>query len=242
MDVINYANKNQVTLYIIGVGNAEDYILREMANETRGKYWYIDDLYDLEDIFNTIYSEQKQMYVLEYESDEVLDAYESREIHVSVIGKGYKGECETAFTPVKVIKEETHTSRYELFVEDVSWEEANQKCQEKGGHLVTITSESEMNEIIQLVENSSAKYLWLGGYTSFNDNGDVFAHWVTGEEFTYDKWSKGEPSRTDKDGTDEKYLMLWYLDKEWSWNDQRNDPLSAFKWFEGKIGYVCEYE
>lgn len=244
-DIINYANEQQVTLYIIGVGSVEEYTLRAMADETKGRYWYIDDLYDLEDIFNTIYAEQKQMYVLEYESDPKADEYDPRKIHVSMIGNGYKGECDTEFAPVKVVNAgEVHTSRYELFVEDVSWEEAAQKCQERGGHLVAITSEAEMAEVVRLVEKSEATYIWLGGYTSYDDYGDVFAHWITGEDFSYSKWSDGEPSRTDLDGTDEWYLMLWKVEKYngWSWNDQRNDPAADFEWIQGKIGYVCEFE
>lgn len=45
----------QVPLYIIGVGDMFDtYDLKNMANSTNGRYWDIDDLYGLEEIFNQI--------------------------------------------------------------------------------------------------------------------------------------------------------------------------------------------
>ena len=36
--------------------------------------------------------------------------------------------------------------------------------------------------------------------------------------------------------------MLWDVNGNWSWNDQRNDPGRDFKYFAGKTGYICEYE
>lgn len=42
----------------------------------------------------------------------------------------------------------------------------------------------------------------------------------------------------------EWYLMLWNIKSlgGWTWNDQRNDPLSEVDYMSGKIGYICEYE
>ena len=38
--------------------------------------------------------------------------------------------------------------------------------------------------------------------------------------------------------------MLWNVQGEWSWNDQRNDVITntGFTYFIGKTGYICEYE
>lgn len=246
-DVIDYANKNQVPVYIIGVGDVDEYSLRDIADKTNGRYWYIDDLYDLKDIYNEIYQEQMEMYVVEYESDASLDEYLTRNLTVNVMGNGYKGECSSDFTPTKTIKDDgvnVHNSRYKIFVDDVSWEEAEQKCQDKGGHLVTITSQDEMNQMIKLAKTKKTIYVWIGGYTSFDSEGNIFGHWVTGEDFSYTAWSKGEPSRNDKDNVAERYLMLWNIKKlgGWSWNDQRNDPVADYPSMSGKIAYICEFE
>ena len=100
-----------------------------------------------------------------------------------------------------------------------------------------------MDTIIKLAEKAGYKYLWLGGYTSYDYDGSVFGHWITGEDFTYECWGPGEPSRVDLDGTEEYYIMLWYIPSMggWNWNDQRNSTVDA-GFHQGKIAYVCEWE
>ena len=64
------------------------------------------------------------------------------------------------------------------------------------------------------------------------------------QPFAYTAWFPGEPSRNDKDGTPEFYLMLWYVQDYWSWNDQRDDVINdtGLSYFLGNTGYICEYE
>jgi len=241
-DIISYANANQVPVYIIGVGGVDESSLRSIANSTGGRYWYIDDLYDLQQIFGEVYAEQKELYMVEYLSDG--GQYSARELTATVTGGGYKGEATSSFQPVHSVGGLSHSSRYELCIENVSWEEANRRCQAKGGHLATVTSQAEEDAIVALVENSGAKYVWLGGYTSYDQYGNVYGHWITGEDFTYDCWAPNEPTRVDKDGTNEWYIMLWKVRESegWVWNDQRNDPAAAVKSMGAKMAYVCEYE
>jgi len=242
--VINYANAQQVPLYLIGIGSADEGTLRQMAYETNGRYWYIDDLYDLSEIYLQIYSELQDMYVVEYRSDSSAPTDSQRDLFVEVDGGGYKGEQVSAFIPAKTAARPAGASRYEIYVMDVTWEEANRLCLEMGGHLATITSEEECRQLIALAESNGASYVWLGGYTSNDDYGNVFGHWITGEAFEYSMWCEGEPSRVDRDGTPEWYLMLWNIEHlgGWSWNDQRNDPIPASKSISGKLAFICEFE
>lgn len=242
-ELIAYANKNQVPVYIIGVGNyVEADILQDIATSTGGHYWFISDLYDLQDIFDQVYAEQKELYMIEYVSDSAADQYAPRDLQAAVSGGGYKGDTVTNFTPAFSIQSFTHTSRYELVPGTCTWEEANQRCQEMGGHLATITSQEELDQIIALAEQNSCKYVWLGGYTSYDDNGNVFGHWVTGEDFSFQAWGSGQPSRQDLDSTPEWYIMLWYVRDMWSWNDQRNDPAAVSQALNQNMCFVCEYE
>ena len=100
-----------------------------------------------------------------------------------------------------------------------------------------------MDLLTEMATQSGLKYLWIGGYTSVRDN-QAFGHWTTGEPFDYTAWFPGEPSRNDKDGTPEFYLMLWYVQDYWSWNDQRDDVINdtGLSYFLGNTGYICEYE
>lgn len=246
-EVVSCANEKQVPVYIIGVGSeVEADTLRSMAEQTGGQYWHIDDLYDLEAIFQAVYTEQMQLYVVEYESDSSLDAYLSRDLEVRVKGEECRGMESFTFTPVHSLTPEQRdrSERYELVKGAYSWEEADQMCREMGGHLATITSQQEMDTVVDLLESEGLKYTWLGGYTSYDEYGQVYGHWVTGEPFDFEAWTETEPSRVDADGVSEWYIMLWYLPDYggWSWNDQRNYPFPASTKLENSAGFVCEFE
>lgn len=245
-EVLSKAVNLGVPVYIIGVGyDVDEGTLRYIAEGSGGRYWFIDDLYDLSQIYSAVYEKEKDTYVIEYVSDKSMDRYASRTVEVTVKGGGYKGVCTAEFTPNAATDPTAykHSGKYEIFAEDVSWEEANERCIAKGGHLATVTSQGEMDTIIKLAEKAGYKYLWLGGYTSYDYDGSVFGHWITGEDFTYECWGPGEPSRVDLDGTEEYYIMLWYIPSMggWNWNDQRNSTVDA-GFHQGKIAYVCEWE
>lgn len=159
----------------------------------------------------------------------------------------YCANNDTIAKPVNVDRtavERKHDNRYELVMADVTWEEANEAANRAGGHLATITSQTEEDTIINMAEAQGAKYIWLGGYTSYDESGHPFGHWVTGGDFSFQAWGKDEPSRQDLDGTPEWYIMLWNIPElgGWIWNDQRNDPGAAVEYFKGNTAYVIEYE
>lgn len=250
-EVIREAQMLEIPIYIIGAVDSSDSAssLRNIADSTGGYYWDINDIDDSSDIYSKIYGIQKDMYKVVYTCDESVEKDSERTITISMISDSYCVSREDTLTPVVVDMFEvnkTHTSRYEFVKADCTWEEANEACNQKGGHLVTITSDEEMDTVTALAQSNDASYVWLGGYTSYDSSGNVFGHWVTGEEFSYQRWYEGEPSRTDEDGEPEWYIMLWDVqqDGNWSWNDQRNDPLSieGIDYFNGNIGYVIEYE
>ena len=242
-DVISLALQREVPVYLIGSSWADSGTLQYICEKTGGYYWNIDNIYDISQILQTIYANQKEMYCIEYVSDPSADPYASRRINFILQDDYYTGTITgLEFQATPAIKQVQHTARYELFKKDISWTEANQECIARGGHLATITSQAEMDELVRMCEDAGVKYCWIGGYTSVRNSG-AFGHWITGEPFSYTAWYPGEPSRNDKDGTPEFYLMLWKVEDAWSWNDQRNDVLqSGLAYFIGKIGYICEYE
>lgn len=240
-EIVALAQQNSVSIYIIGTDIYEESILQNIASSTNGYYWYIDDLADMGVIFEEIYEGQKDLYCFEYISDESLEQYSSRTIDFIIGDSTVTADATTSFTPVETLKVQEHTSRYEIIPADVSWTDANAECILRGGHLATISSEEEMDQLIALAEDSGLRFLWIGGYTSVYGS-QAFGHWVTGEPFSYTAWYDGEPSRNDMDGTPEMYIMMWKINNAWSWNDQRNDPASDLNYFVGNTGYICEYE
>ena len=242
-EVISLANSLSVPIFIIGTYSGDYSMYSDITGRTGGMYWDIDSVSDMSTILDSIYQREKNMYCLEYVSDASADAYAQRNISCVVADNTYGSVIDTIFTAVQTLEKEKHESRYELIVEDISWSEANEACLKKGGHLITITSQEEMDQAIALAEGAGLRFVWMGGYTSIR-NDVAYGHWITGEPFEFQPWYPGEPSRTDEDGADEMYLMLWQVNDEWSWNDQRNDPVgeTGLEYFKGKTGYICEYE
>lgn len=241
-DVIRASWEMEVPVYLIGTGGANNSKLQYIAESTGGYYWNVRNITDIGTILSTIYSNQKDLYCIEYKSDPDANPYAARKVNCSITDGRRTGRIRNLkFRATPVIKTARHKSRYELIKADVSWQEANDACIERGGHLVTLTSPAEMDEIVRMCENAGMKYCWIGGYTSVRRN-IAFGHWITGESFNFTSWYPGEPSRNDLDGTPEFYLMLWNVEGVWSWNDQRNDVVADYDYFKGVIGYVCEYE
>ena len=130
---------------------------------------------------------------------------------------------------------------YELFLADVSWTQARDLCEQKGGHLATVRNDEQLQQIIDLAVANGAQFIWLGAF-----RGDSSTwYYVTGERMDYALWDDGEPSAIDMDGTREDYLLLWYRANKgrWCYNDQRNDPVSLLPaTYSGKTAYICQYD
>ena len=242
-EVISLALQREVPVYLIGTSSADSNTLEYICSQTGGNYWDIDSIFDIGQILQTIYSKQKDMYCLEYVSDPGADPYAQRMVSCTLEDDTYCGTVtDLNFQATPIMTQAAHTSRYEIIHSDVSWNQANDDCVSRGGHLATISSQAEMDQLTSMCESEGVKYCWLGGYTSVK-NGAAFGHWVTGEPFSFTAWYPGEPSGHDTDGTPEYWLMLWKVEDAWSWNDQREDVFSTgLEYFRGKVGYICEYE
>lgn len=148
-------------------------------------------------------------------------------------------EPEETAKPEETPEPTEKVSTYQIFTENVSWDEAEQKCKDLGGHLVAINDEEEYNKICELLGTVSAKYVWIGCYRS---SAGVMT-WTNGEEIDYYNWAYREPSYKDSyDGTAEDYIMLArQSDGSWKYNDSRMDPMADYaRYYSGNIAYICE--
>lgn len=140
--------------------------------------------------------------------------------------------------------------RYELVVEDVTWEEASARCREKGGYLATIMSNEEMRRIQEQVtaeEKTDVTFFvgakernWLEHGTEELDVMTLYTildFWLDGG-LDLPRWQKeGEEALKD-------YFVLVYheADKRCYLDEELNDILIAKPSYAGKIGYICEYD
>lgn len=143
--------------------------------------------------------------------------------------------------------------RYELVIEDCTWEEAAKKCEEKGGYLACLTTDEEFEIIDDLIrsEDKLNNVFYIGA-----NRIDSFSwHW-TDPSLTQDEclgngywkhWLDGMPSYSDKlpDGTeiDEEYVEYFYRKSEdkFYMNDIPNDVIGYYPSCKGRMGYICEY-
>lgn len=128
-------------------------------------------------------------------------------------------------------EEQPHT--YVVVTEAMTWAEANAYCAEHGGHLVTINSQEEYDEVVSLVRGYSQQVFWIGAYRT----GDGFA-WITGEPFSYTAWASGEPNN---DQGIEDYAAIFSLtDGSIGWYDVPNDLSPYYR--STKLAFVMEVE
>ncbi|MCM1304671.1 MAG: C-type lectin domain-containing protein [Lachnospiraceae bacterium] len=151
--------------------------------------------------------------------------------------------------------------RYELIVEDVTWKEARRLCQERGGHLATVTSREELERLQErIIAEDKENVTFFVGATRENAGDIPFGYrWLEpGSKDGYNMlmlynalfryWLEGEPSYTGvtEDGREvrEGYVVLFYRrsDGRCYLNDVPDDILDAAPSYAGRVGYICEYE
>lgn len=124
--------------------------------------------------------------------------------------------------------------RYEVFDEALKWDAAQAKCEEMGGHLVTINSEAEQKFIESLLMDKPNKDYLIG----LNRKIDEFNTWVTGEAVEYTNW--GEPQPDNLGGSQTAGVIVngirnggssYYIDR-FQWDDNSNSSYP----------YICEWD
>ena len=127
---------------------------------------------------------------------------------------------DTIVLTVSLGPEMTTVSTYTFVHQSMTWEQARQWCEDNGGHLATISSADELNQVLAQLPAEGVVSCWLGGYR-------------TGSGWA----SSGEPNN---EGGNENYLTLLKVNGNWSMYDVPNDVTSAYS--SSKIGFVMETE
>lgn len=150
--------------------------------------------------------------------------------------------------------EEGGIHSYVFVTEDCTWTEAFQKAKEQGGYLARINSQEEWDYIISELNRQgltriqfriggrrnldSHEYYWVDEYNQ------LYGEQInTPEYWSSSVWMSGEPSFQDG-STQEEYLDICFLSSEnrWVLNDVPDDILATVSYFEGRLGYIIEYE
>lgn len=88
--VIKHAKDLSIPVYVVGLGNAEQKVLRKLARETGGDYYYTKDAANLSGIYLSISKRIKAVYELVYQSHSLSSFDSIRNVEISfMIGGEY---------------------------------------------------------------------------------------------------------------------------------------------------------
>lgn len=127
----------------------------------------------------------------------------------------YEGSCQNCNNnnsiPGFVYMGTLNGSQYYCSTSVASWQNANQICQNNGGHLVSINSQEENYFLANILTLQSA---WIG-LSDFNSEGNF--SWSNGDELGYTNWYPGQPNNYNYS---QDYVELL---NDGRWNDQYNN-------------------
>lgn len=113
---------------------------------------------------------------------------------------------------------------YKVYPENLTWNEAKEKCENLGGHLITANTPEEQQLVEKITSNYGSNH-WLGGKL---DEANVW-RWVTGEVIQPQYWAPEQPDH----GLGEPYLGT--CTDNGLWNDYGNVS-------DNIDGYILEIE
>lgn len=149
--------------------------------------------------------------------------------------------------------------RYEVIVEDCTWEEAYQNCLSMGGYLARINSKEEFDYITKKVVEKEKYYSKKQYYVGIRRDVNSDAYYLVDEnnklmgdrlDNGYTSWANSlwlskEPSYYDSTLKIEETCVSIFKYKEtnkWVMNDIPSNLVVQVPSYEGKLGYICEVD
>lgn len=135
---------------------------------------------------------------------------------------------------------------YELFMGDVTWDEARAFCEERGGYLATLTTAEEYERIQNCIEENDLTDMmfWVGstnyhGYYWLEPGEELSRYYMLSHYNALWRFADGEP---DYEGG--VYLFYDVGRQQYLLADAPDDIISSDSEdfpYAGKIGFICEY-
>lgn len=111
----------------------------------------------------------------------------------------------------------------------ITWEQAERRCEWKGGHLAVIESQAENDYLYAAMKQKGYENAYFG-FSDESSEGNW--KWVNGTSTSYTNWHSGEPSN--QDGI-EHYAMFYEKFQDGTWND-------ADGIIDAGCAYICEWD
>lgn len=111
----------------------------------------------------------------------------------------------------------------------ITWEQAERRCEWKGGHLAVIESQAENDYLYAAMKQKGYENACFG-YSDKETEGSW--KWVNGVQSSYINWHSGEPNNQNGD---EDYAMFYQKFDDGTWND--GDGI-----IDVGCAYICEWD
>lgn len=111
----------------------------------------------------------------------------------------------------------------------ITWQQAERRCEWKGGHLAIIESSTENFLLYSAMKAKGYENAYFG-YSDKSSEGNW--KWVNGTSTAYTNWHSGEPNN--QDGI-EHYAMFYENFQDGTWND-------ADGIIDAGCAYICEWD
>ena len=98
-DVIALAQRYHIPIFIIGVGSDDYSESRSIALQTGGNYYSAVTVADISNIYDQIYKQEKELYMLEFEDTSDVSVFNQSNIVVGYHTAEYGGETSYSYTP-----------------------------------------------------------------------------------------------------------------------------------------------
>ena len=139
----------------------------------------------------------------------------------TVISQSTTGDAEKGTGIDLVVSKGDKT--YTVVDQACTWLEAEDYCEQHGGHLASITSQEEWEQAKAAMQADGHKVFWIGGTRS---NDGSFS-WIDGSPWGFTAWASTEPNNNDGEGGSENFTAVYLVKGSLEWYDCPND-LSSF--------------
>ena len=143
-----------------------------------------------------------------------------------------------SYTASKTVIKNGHV--YELYQNQMGWEDASRFCESRGGHLVTIESAAENTTAYNMISNLQG-YCWIG--LKYDKTAKKW-QWVNGSAYSYNKWYSASYATED---SGEYYALLYPMNIGATKYAATWDKCVGSDYHRSYYGYynsffICEYD
>ncbi|WP_024865661.1 C-type lectin domain-containing protein [Butyrivibrio sp. FCS014] len=251
-----YTDTGHMDYYPISITKLENGVFSEIASGVK---------YVSEEDYDKMGEDENYPYTLTYEWGEETVTEEEFNAHVAEyydVDKGKHPDNYYSYDEFLYLLENgkwySADHKYELFIQDCSWSDAQKFCLEKGGYLATVTCTDEAKVISDLIKKEGyTDKAFFVGYRSSEWVGETFCsfRWINEDgsyqevmPSMYDFWGYNSPGY-DYDKSEFPYEtrevgLAKYFEEDGMIYifDAPDKVLDVSPEFAGNIGFICEFD